>query len=475
MAYQFKSQLIPQPYSRVTTPAPSSQPFTPPPVQSFSNNPSTPSNARLKYLNANPNNMNRTLPGDSFYLNSNPNSFVNLKGAKSNDPISQNNNNNSNNNINNGNGTLSSSNYILPTDYQKPQVTHWLDVFETSLAQLVESISKFRPDMSKAEALVEAELELARAITQLTEDQKQARKIYQLRQVSKNLDEELNTLLITLADCRRTLRALPKPDEKFLKSLPDGVLDYTRELIQLHEQRSDSKDLFELVTEGINSGKTSETLQQQIQHGTQSNSLGGTNEDTINNINSDNKINKDGNLAKSVTLQEAIRRRRSSLAFSGKSLPDKPKVSANELLNYARKITKFTSAPLGYSPESRDNPAFNFPWPSEDELRRGVLALAATVGTIETNQGKASSSNDALADEKKPLEEGKEPTQQEDEKKTEDKQSNDNNNNNVMLGGGDNDSRMMDYRNDVIKPQPAAKIDLDLFDPDDDDDKDMEM
>lgn len=51
-------------------------------------------------------------------------------------------------------------------------------------------------------------------------------------------------------------------------------------------------------------------------------------------------------------------------------------ISAEKLINYATKITKFTHAPPGYNP-GLPNEHANYPWPSEDELRRGVLALDA--------------------------------------------------------------------------------------------------
>ncbi|ANB11386.1 Med4p [Sugiyamaella lignohabitans] len=51
-------------------------------------------------------------------------------------------------------------------------------------------------------------------------------------------------------------------------------------------------------------------------------------------------------------------------------------ISANELLSYATKITKFTHPPPGYNPEVANEHA-NLPWPSEDGLRRGVLAMLA--------------------------------------------------------------------------------------------------
>lgn len=48
-------------------------------------------------------------------------------------------------------------------------------------------------------------------------------------------------------------------------------------------------------------------------------------------------------------------------------------LTAGNLLEYANKITKFTRAPPGYNPEMPEYA--NFPWPNEDELRKGVLAM----------------------------------------------------------------------------------------------------
>ncbi|CAN6614674.1 mediator of RNA polymerase II transcription subunit 4 [Trichomonascus vanleenenianus] len=47
-------------------------------------------------------------------------------------------------------------------------------------------------------------------------------------------------------------------------------------------------------------------------------------------------------------------------------------INADELLKYATKITKFTRAPPGYNPHLHEHASF--PWPTEDELRRGVMA-----------------------------------------------------------------------------------------------------
>lgn len=60
---------------------------------------------------------------------------------------------------------------------------------------------------------------------------------------------------------------------------------------------------------------------------------------------------------------------------------EKP-ISAEKLINYATRITKFTHAPPGYSP-GLPNEHANYPWPSEDELRRGVLALSALHGSLD--------------------------------------------------------------------------------------------
>ncbi|KTW30451.1 uncharacterized protein T551_01734 [Pneumocystis jirovecii RU7] len=50
------------------------------------------------------------------------------------------------------------------------------------------------------------------------------------------------------------------------------------------------------------------------------------------------------------------------------------------LLNYAAKISKFSSAPNGYDPDNGlygNTPAY-FPWPPEDAMRKGVLMMPRT-------------------------------------------------------------------------------------------------
>lgn len=75
--------------------------------------------------------------------------------------------------------------------------------------------------------------------------------------------------------------------------------------------------------------------------------------------------------------------RRKLLAIPTKKKSNKSnKVGAQDLLDYSTKITKFTHAPPGYDSEQPDNA--NLPWPSEDELRRGSMALLAAEGESES-------------------------------------------------------------------------------------------
>lgn len=438
MSHQFKAnQFVPQPYSRISTPVPS-QAFTPPPSVHFIS-PGTPGSAgpqRLKPLTSTNSSLNLAgLPGATPDYHTSPAGFPNSTPGN-NAPGSS------------AAGAAAAGGALIhPREYQKPQVSQWLNTFEGTLAQLVESISKFRPSVKIAESLVSAEAELAASIAELAEHQRLARRIYELRQESKTLDDELNVLLVTLSDCRRTLRALPKPDEKFLRSLPEGVLDYTRELVQLNDD--------------------------------------------------------DGLDERGMTLEDAIRRRRSSLAFSGKFVQERPKVSAKELLEYATKITKFTSAPPGFDGRSRDNPDFNYPWPSEDELRRGMLALSAMSGTAEVAVGEKELEEQT----KKEQQDEQEKQDQQDQQDQKDHQAAaasissggrdpasgsdaaaggdktaasgagaNNKSAKDEAAGGTRRSSLVDYG---ARPSVAAQtLDLGLFDPDedddDDDDEDME-
>jgi mediator of RNA polymerase II transcription subunit 4 len=63
------------------------------------------------------------------------------------------------------------------------------------------------------------------------------------------------------------------------------------------------------------------------------------------------------------------------LIKSGLGKNYRKQVPADELLKYATRITKFTHAPPGYDPNIPEHA--NLPWPTEDELRRGVLAMSA--------------------------------------------------------------------------------------------------
>lgn len=83
--------------------------------------------------------------------------------------------------------------------------------------------------------------------------------------------------------------------------------------------------------------------------------------------------------------------RRKLLAIPTRKNPtNSNKVGAQDLLDYSTKITKFTHAPPGYDSEQPDN--VNLPWPSEDELRRGSMALLAAEGELESD-GKSANAN----------------------------------------------------------------------------------
>lgn len=286
-----------------------------------------------------------------------PQSFTPINGPGT--PVAREDTNTVNNNNKNKHG------FIHPKDYEKPKVGQLLKTFETSLASFIGSVSKFHPSMTLAENLVISENELARSISELVRHHEAAKRIYELKQQSKALDDELETLLITLSDCRRTLRALPKPDEKFLKQLPEGILDYTKELVKLSIEEEEEEE----EEDGANGDKPGEL-------------------DTNDNNKSSDKTNSDKEKKSEYFKKlEQLRqqRRRSSLALNGKIGPEKPKVSARELLDYATRITKFTSAPPGFN--GQGNGDFNYPWPSEDELRKGMMALSQMQGIKEIEDG----------------------------------------------------------------------------------------
>ncbi|CAB50969.1 mediator complex subunit Med4 [Schizosaccharomyces pombe] len=56
------------------------------------------------------------------------------------------------------------------------------------------------------------------------------------------------------------------------------------------------------------------------------------------------------------------------------------KVNAETLLDYGRKLSKFSSAPPGYNPETgQDAKApVHYPWPSEDQMRKTLLFQFST-------------------------------------------------------------------------------------------------
>lgn len=271
--------------------------------------------------------------------------------------------------------------------FKKLTIKQSLQRFESVLANLVESVSKFRPSVQSAEELIAADDALVQSIAELVEHQLAAQNLVRLRKVSVALDEQLNSLLVTLADCRRTLRGLPRPHEKYLKAYE-----------QQKEANADPASTATVLAETV------------------------------------------------VSLN--------------------PRVSAQDLLNYATKITKFTSAPPGYNQAAPEHA--NFPWPTEDEMRKGMLALSAIAGTSDTDKEAEPAST---ATTEKPADDASSSTAT--TAGTAPAASN---------GGGVAPERrrssLVDYGNqrpDVGQPEPSAtasKLDLDLFDPDDDDEED---
>ncbi|KAF5102814.1 hypothetical protein DV451_001704 [Geotrichum candidum] len=245
----------------------------------------------------------------------------------------------------------------------KPTVAGSLDKFEKVLAGLVESVARFRPSPELAQKLIDVDVELSESLEELARQHKATQRLKKLRKTSEALDEQLNTLLVTLADCRRTLRALPKPDEKVMKehSTNAGLIK--------HEKG----------------------------------------------------------------------------------------VFAKDLLRYATKITKFTSAPPGYqtAPEHA-----NLPWPTDDEMRRGVLALSAITGISEEAQPTTDK-------EEAPVPEAPKASSSEPESDSKSgaplQEAN---------GFAERRNSITRFGEEDTSVAPTTHLDLDLFDPDDDDDDD---
>lgn len=145
---------------------------------------------------------------------------------------------------------------------------------------------------------------------------------------------------------------------------------------------------------------------------------------------------------------------------------DEETVSANELLKYATKITKFTHAPPGYDPQMPENG--NFPWPTEDELRRGAMALLAM--NSEEDQNLQAVDEKALNSIKN------DNTQQQQQQPQQQPQPDNNNTSNNTAAGKRRSSSLVSYgERPVVDPSAAPKennnavLDLDLFDPDEED------
>jgi mediator of RNA polymerase II transcription subunit 4 len=170
-----------------------------------------------------------------------------------------------------------------------PDIGNCLSVFETSLSNLLESVGKFSPSVELAQNLIDADHNLSEAIEELVIHQQACQRIQGLQRESDKLNQQLNRILVELADCRRSLSALPV--------------------------------LFTEVSADESSKDDSTTIP----------------------------------------------------------------LSAGRLLEYANKITKFTRAPPGYNSEMPEHA--NFPWPNEDELRKGVLTMSGLRGDALVSDG----------------------------------------------------------------------------------------
>uniref|UniRef100_A0A060T1U3 Mediator of RNA polymerase II transcription subunit 4 n=1 Tax=Blastobotrys adeninivorans TaxID=409370 RepID=A0A060T1U3_BLAAD len=243
----------------------------------------------------------------------------------------------------------SGANGVSPTQAQtrskKLKIGSALDGLESTLSQIVQSVSTFAPDPELVTKLVDADKEVSDAVDELVEHQKLRASIKELERTSSELDSRLNQVLIELSSCRRELQALPSVSSK------------------------------------------GETVQ----------------------------------------------------------------VNAGELLKYATKITKFTQAPPRYNPSAPEHA--NFPWPSDDELRRGALAMSA----VDSGQQEQADKNESATDKRG------ESTNEKEKETT------------AMPTTKARRGSLVDYgERPVVEPtkkEPeAAVVDLDLFDPDEDDD-----
>lgn len=367
---------MPQPYSCMSTPTPI-QPFTPPSLIP-SQNPTTPGSSHK--LRGGQSSVNLFFLGQSPTT---PSQLGQYGGSGRN--LAQ--------NTGEVNIQVGSSRNIKT--YAKPTIGQSLQKFENVLASLVESVAKFRPNVEIAKELIEADEELTDSITELVEHHHAAQQLLRLRKVSASLDEQLDTLLVTLADCRRTLRGLPRPDDKYLKAYEQ----YQKQQEHIHE--------------GVN-GNVNHTV------------------------------------AASILVESTG--------------PLNPRVSAQELLHYATKITKFTSAPPGYNQAAPEHA--NFPWPTEDEMRRGMLALSAIEGTSDTPSNKDNNVTSKVETS----------TEEDTTSKFSHINGTTETSNGVRMAAGRRNS-LVDYgdnRPDAVNANETqispAQLDLDLFDPDDDDD-----
>ncbi|EPS35464.1 hypothetical protein H072_11133 [Dactylellina haptotyla CBS 200.50] len=84
-----------------------------------------------------------------------------------------------------------------------------LDAIESSLASLLESVSADDPSADAAAALVAADDELSSSLEQLVTHQKNHQNLLHLRALSSALDAELSSLLTTLSSARTELLATP--------------------------------------------------------------------------------------------------------------------------------------------------------------------------------------------------------------------------------------------------------------------------
>ncbi|CCH41908.1 Mediator of RNA polymerase II transcription subunit 4 [Wickerhamomyces ciferrii] len=229
----------------------------------------------------------------------------------------------------------------------------------------------------------------------------------------------------------KEIRVANLPISKNLNSFEKSLSSLLTSISKYDPQSSDAEDLLGIEHE---LEKSVEDIISHQQSGLKINSL----ETKSSKIDSNCKqlllgLNECRNQLKSLPNLEEVQQEQKSM--------QRNKIPADELLQYAMKLAKFTTAPPTF--DSAAIGPNNFIWPAEDSLRRGMLAIASL--------------NEAELTGKSPIK-----TQIQDESKLQDEILNGSSPQNVRRGsfGGS-------YGGDDNGGDDGVIEELDLFDPDD--------